>query len=340
MASSSEILTVDENGIYCPKGDFYIDPWKPVKTALITHGHADHLKSGHKEYYVPMKSKALMEHRLRDAPKYSITLYNFDETFEINGVSLSFHPAGHILGSAQVRVEVGNEVWVASGDYKRVTDPSCQPFELVKGDGFISEATFGLPIYRWNSSEKVIDEIIDWWSRNANEGKPSVLFCYVLGKAQRILAGLAKKITELPKSVLYTHGSMDRMNQIYRDEGVNLLDTENATQQEGNKFSEDLILAPPSALRTQWMKRFKRCETAFASGWMRVRGPRRMSGYDKGFVISDHADWPSLITTIKETQANEIRLLGSNSQFLARFLREQHNMDVSTINYNYEEEEG
>ncbi|MHA2249842.1 MAG: ligase-associated DNA damage response exonuclease, partial [Candidatus Kariarchaeaceae archaeon] len=221
------LLTLNDKGLYCPIGDFYIDPWKPVKRALITHAHGDHLKSGSKQYYTTTRGKLIVEHRIRQENTYELRKYDFDESFSINGVSISFHPAGHVLGSAQVRLEYQGEVWVASGDYKRAHDPTCMPFEIQKCDVFISEATFGVPIYKWEPGHLVASKIYEWWERNVSENKPSVLFVYALGKAQRVLAELNK----LTDNAVYIHGALGAITGLYREQGINMLDTRLVSKQ-------------------------------------------------------------------------------------------------------------
>jgi len=328
ILSSNDLLSANENGIYCQKGDFYIDPWKPVKTAVITHAHSDHLRPNNQNYIMSNKSEQLSRHRLRESAQFNLTSYDYDETFEINGVTVSLHPAGHVLGSAQVRIETKGEVWVVSGDYKRTNDPSCKPFVSISCDVFVTEATFALPIYRWEEEGVVTKQIYDWWQRNAEENKPSVLFGYALGKTQRIMAELSKMTNES----IYIHGALDKLTEIYRHEGITLTNTELVSEQKkGKSYSEDLIFGPPSAHRSPWLNRFKQSETAFASGWMRVRGSRRMGGYDKGFVLSDHADWPGLLKTIKETNANRIFVAYGKSDLLVRYLMEEWGLETENL---------
>lgn len=330
------LLTLNKNGLYCPQGDFYIDPWKPVKKAIITHAHSDHLKPGSKEYYTTTKGREITKHRLRDTEAYNIQSIDYGDTFQINGVNISFHPAGHVLGSAQVRIEYNGGVWVNTGDYKRASDPTCKNFELVKCDVFVTEATFGVPIYRWDPGKIIANQILQWWRKNASEDRPSVLFTYALGKAQRVLGELVR-LTETP---VYLHGALDAITTIYRNEGIKLLDTNLIPKDSKDKFTNDLILAPPSAYRSPWMKRFKNNSTGFASGWMRVRGRKRMQGYDKGFVLSDHVDWPNLIRTVKQTEASKIFVTHGKGDVLARYLREVEDIDATSVSTEYNDEGG
>ena len=257
----------------------------------------------------------------------------------MGAAKISLHPAGHVLGSAQVRVEVDGEVWVVSGDYKRDSDPTCDSFEPLQCHTFITESTFGLPIYRWIPADTIMRDILDWWKSNAAAGKPSILFSYIMGKTQRIMASLASLDDGVEN--MYAHGALQQMNQAYRDSSIYLPDAPNPlTMPAGHDFSSALILAPPSAQGTPWIRRFKKCVTARASGWMRVRGRRRRLALDRGFVLSDHADWPGLITTISETRAERVIATHGSSQILARFLQERglHTDIMPTASWEQTEE--
>ena len=324
-----DLVRVEKAGLYCAAGDFYIDPWGPVKNAVITHAHSDHSRSGSQHYYASEKSVELIRHRLgRDI---QITGIKYGETFKLGNAVLSFHPAGHILGSAQVRIEAEGQVWVASGDYKRTYDPSCDSFEVVPCDVFISEATFALPIYHWESGKRTAEHIFNWWQSDLT--RPSLVFCYALGKAQRILA----EMMNFTDRKIYLHGSMENLTQIYRNQNVKMLPTQLVTEvPKEHSFNGDLILAPPSAHRSPWMKRFGEPQTAFASGWMQVRGARRRRGYEKGFVLSDHADWNELNLTIKDTKAKTVFLTHGKTEALDRFLSEQ-GLHVRTFQTQYDD---
>ena len=215
------MVTLTAKGLYCPQGDFYIDPWRPVKRAVVTHAHSDHAYRGHGGYLVTKKGAGLL--RLRLDPGARIETREYGEMIDMTGVKLSFHPAGHILGSAQVRIEYKGEIWVVSGDYKLMRDATCEPFEPIKCHHFITEATFALPIYRWTPTEQVFDEINGWWRRNIERGKASVLFAYALGKSQRVMSGIDESL-----GPIFTHGSVERLTEIYRDEGVTLPKTQYA----------------------------------------------------------------------------------------------------------------
>jgi putative mRNA 3-end processing factor len=278
-----------------------------------------------------MASLPILLHRL--GTDVAITALPYGQEFKLGEVSLSFHSAGHILGSAQVRMAFRDEVWVMSGDYKRGADASCAPFELVPCDTFVSEATFALPIYHWQSGAHCAREIYEWWQ--SDRSRPSLLFCYALGKSQRVLAELAA----FTHDQVYLHGAVASLTEIYRESGVVMLPTVRVSEAPPNyDFKGDLILAPPSAHRSPWMKRFKEPQTAFASGWMQVRGARRRRGYEKGFVLSDHADWNELRQTIRETGARRIFLTHGRSDALARVLREE-GKEVRLFQTEYEDEE-
>ena len=312
------LLRLAERGLYCAAGDFYIDPWQPVERAVITHAHGDHARWGSERYLCSREGEGVLRTRLgAGAP---IQPLEWGEAVTINGVRVSLHPAGHILGSAQVRVEHRGEVWVASGDYKTDPDPTCTPFELQRCHTFITESTFGLPIYRWCDDAEVFAEIIAWWRANRDAGRASVLFGYALGKAQRLLAGLAGNDV----GPVYTHGAVERLNRDYRAAGIRIVDTTYASElPRGHDFAGSLIVAPPSAAGSTWMRRFGSISTGFASGWMRVRGARRRRALDRGFVLSDHVDWPSLTETVLATGAERVWVTHGTREPLVRWLTER-----------------
>jgi putative mRNA 3-end processing factor len=326
------LLQMTESGLYCAAGDFYIDPWQPVNRAVVTHAHADHAHPGSGHYLAAAPGERVLRGRLGE--EAAITPLPYGETLLINDVRLSLHPAGHILGSAQVRVESGGEVWVVSGDYKTGYDRTCAPFELQRCHTFISEATFGLPIYRWPAQEDVFGEINAWWRRNAAEGRASVLFAYALGKAQRVLAGVDAGI-----GPIYVHGAVHAMNGGYTAAGVQLPHSEYvhefAARSSGKiDWSQALIVAPPSAQATPWLGRFGDISTAFASGWMRVRGQRRRRSVDRGFVLSDHVDWPSLLDVITATGAERVLVTHGYVAPVVRWLRE-HGTDAYGLDTHF-----
>lgn len=310
------LISLTPRGLYCKQGDFYIDPWLPVDKAVITHAHADHAYRGNAHYLVAKEGESIARIRLdRDA---DISSQKYGTTTSINGVKLSFHPAGHILGSSQARIEYKGEVWVASGDYKLTPDATCAPFESIKCHFFITEATFGLPIYHWTPTRQVFGEIDDWWRRNREKSRASVIFAYALGKAQRIMNGIDRSI-----GPIFTHGSVERLTQAYREADIDLPDTTYVGSVTDKKeFAGSLIVAPPSAQMSTWMKRFGPQSTAFASGWMMVRGARRQRAVDRGFVLSDHADWPELQIAIRATEAETVYVTHGFSAEVVRWLNE------------------
>ena len=305
-------------GLYCPAGDFHIDPWQPVARAVVTHAHGDHARFGSASYLCVTECAPLLARRFGGGT--TIESLDYGKTISIGGVRLSFHPAGHVLGSAQIRLESDSGVWVLSGDYKRAPDPTCAAFEAVECDTFITESTFGLPIYRWDPAENVIREILEWWLLNREKGLTSVLFCYTLGKAQRVLAELGL-VLDTP---IYVHGMMIPMIEAYRERGIAMLPTVPLIEKpRGTSFAGELVLAPLSARGTPWMRRLGNISDAFVSGLMRVRGVRRQRAFDRGFVLSDHADWPAILQTISETGAARVLATHGHAEPLARFLQSQ-----------------
>ena len=301
-------------GLCCVAGGFYVDPWGPVDRAVITHAHGDHARVGSRSYLCADSCRPLLERRF---PEAVIQAAPYGQPLRIGDVTVSFHPAGHILGSAQVRIEGPQGVWVVSGDYKREWDPTCEPFEPVACDTFITESTFGLPIFRWDPASEVVADIHQWWEENRARGVTSLLFCYTLGKAQRILASLAE-ITDRPVLV---HGAMAAMTDAYRRAGIGMLPTEVLVERAKSKpLTGELVLAPLSARGTPWMRRLGEFSDAFASGTMRVRGMRRQRNVDRGFVLSDHADWPALLQTVKDVGASRVLTTHGYPEPLARYL--------------------
>ena len=314
---SADVLIASSKGLECPGGRFVIDPQKPVDTALITHAHADHARPGSRRYYATAASVPILRQRL--GGDTDIRPVDYGQTCRFGRTEVSFHSAGHVLGSAQIRVAQDGEVWVASGDFKRLADPTCEPFEPVQCDTFICEATFALPIYRWPPTEGVVDEIFDWWQANRAAGHNSVLFCYAFGKAQRVLAELNGR-SERP---ILLHGAVATLVERYREAGVEMAATARVDLRRKQRYRGELIIAPPGASGSPWVRRFAPSRTGFCSGWMRVRGNRRRQGYDRGFVLSDHADWPGLLRTIRETGARRVLLNHGFADTLVRYLREQ-----------------
>ena len=320
------VLSFTDRGIYCAAGDFYIDPWRPVSRALITHGHSDHARPGHDQYLCTAAAAPVITHRLGVTPQ----TIAYGEARRIGGATVSFHPAGHVPGSAQIRVEVGGEVWVVSGDYKTEPDGVCEPFEPVRCHAFISECTFGLPVFHWAPQAQVMADINHWWAQNRAAGRVSVIGAYALGKAQRILAHLDPQI-----GPILTHGAVEATTQILRAQGLRFPATLAANATTAKEHPGALLLVPPSALGSGWLDKFGPAASGFASGWMALRGLRRRRGGDAGFVISDHADWAGLNTAIRETGAQKVFVTHGYTQAFCRWLVEQ-GYDAGVVATQYE----
>ena len=313
---AQDLIVQRPEGLHCPPGDFYIDPWRPVARAVITHAHSDHARIGNGHYLAADQAEGVLRTRLGEIDLQTLP---YGQLIAHNGVTLSLHPAGHVLGSAQVRLEHGGQVWVASGDYKVAADKTCAPFEPVKCDVFITESTFGLPIYRWCPDDEIFADINGWWGRNVVAGRASVLTCYSFGKAQRILSGVDPSI-----GPIIVHGAVEPLNRAYRAAGVELPQTSMVTDvKDKADLKRALVVCPPSAAASPWMRRFGDAQTAFASGWMQLRGARRRGGYDRGFVLSDHADWPGLMGAIAATGAQRIIVTHGSVPVMVRYLGEQ-----------------
>ncbi|MGE0315716.1 MAG: ligase-associated DNA damage response exonuclease [Lautropia sp.] len=321
----ADLITRRPEGLYCPEGDFYIDPWRPVERAVITHAHADHARTGHRHYLAQRAAEGVLRARLGEISLQSL---DYGEPLRLGGARVSLHPAGHVLGSAQVRVEVGGEVWVASGDYfvagehdadAGAANPTCAPFEPVRCDTFITESTFGLPIYRWAPDARVFADVDAWWDANRRDGRASLLLAYSFGKAQRLLAGVDASI-----GPILLHPAVERMTQAYRDAGVALpTATALAGDLDRKAARGALVIAPPAVHGSAWARRLGEHGDAFASGWMRLRGARRRRGVDRGFVLSDHADWPGLVRAIRATGASRVIVTHGYEDAMVRWLGEQ-----------------
>ncbi len=308
------LLAFTEKGIYCDAADVYLDPWRPVDKAIISHGHSDHSRAGHKRYITHHRNIPIIRHRLGNI---SVNGKDWSESFSINGVKFSLHPAGHIVGSSQIRVEHKGEVWVFSGDYKIEPDGLATTFEPVKCHTFITECTFGLPAFKWISQNEVFEEINNWWADNKSDGLTSVLFGYSLGKAQRLLMHLDASIGRI-----YTHAAVENLNEVIR-KIVPLPKTNRITKETTKEeLTGNLVLAPPSAHGSPWLRRMVPYVTATASGWMTFRGARRRRAIDKGFVLSDHCDWRGLLNSIEATGATKVICTHGYSDIFSRFLRE------------------
>ncbi|MDQ7916195.1 ligase-associated DNA damage response exonuclease [Mesonia sp. MT50] len=323
------LLHFNNKGIYCQQADVYLDPWKPVKKAIISHGHADHSKWGHQQYITHHTNVPIIKHRLGDI---NVSGVDWGETFTVNGVKFSLHPAGHIIGSAQIRVEYQGEVWVFTGDYKTENDGISVPYEVVKCHTFITECTFGLPAFKWQPQQEVFHDINTWWQQNKEDENTSILFGYSLGKAQRLLKHLDTSIGKI-----YTHAAIQNMNEIIRKitplpETIRITADTKKEELKGN-----MVIAPPSAQSSPWIKKMLPYVTASASGWMAFRGARRRRAIDKGFVLSDHCDWQGLLSSIKATGAEKIICTHGYTDIFSRFLIEQ-GYDARTEETQFEEE--
>jgi putative mRNA 3-end processing factor len=315
-ADAADVVVQRPEGLYCPAGDFYIDPWRPVARAVITHAHADHARVGHGQYLAAHDAQHVLRARLGDIRLQTIA---YGDSVTLNDARVSLHPAGHVLGSAQVRIETRDGVWVVSGDFKVEPDPTSTPFEPVRCNVFITESTFGLPIYRWRPADEIMAGINAWWAENAAAGRASVVFCYAFGKAQRIAAGVDASI-----GPIVVHGAVEPLNAAYRASGVALPPMRRVSEiTDKGEFRRALVLAPPSAAGSAWMKRFGEYSDAFASGWMQLRGARRRRALDRGFALSDHADWPGLQQAIVASGAERVIVTHGYVPVMVRWLREQ-----------------
>ena len=322
--NNKNLIRKENGGIICRYGDFWIDPARPVKKALITHAHFDHISFGCEEYICSPETSALLKQRI--GKKIKIKTYGYDENFKINGIKISFYPSGHILGSSQIKLEGGNEKWLITGDFKRQIDETCINYQEVKTDFLICESTFALPIFNWDSTNKIVNQIVEWVNKSPN--MTSILFCYSLGKAQRLLNELKNKNIKN----IYVHSNIKKINDIYIDQGINLQDF--AKINPGIKpkdYQGSLILMPPSQNKFNLLKRFGDYQTAFASGWMLIRALKNRSGYDKGFAISDHADWNGLIKTIKNSEAKKVFLDHGDGESLAKYLSIEENIEIESF---------
>lgn len=325
------LLEFNEKGIYCPRADVYIDPWKPVKRALVTHGHSDHAGWGHEHYLCTTSASAVIKYRLQLVS--NLQTIDYGEIIHMNGVQFSFHPAGHIPGSAQIKVAYQGEVWVFSGDYKLQHDGISEPFEPVQCQVFISESTFGLPIYKWKPQHEVFNEINQWWRKNQEDGKVSVIAGYSLGKAQRILNHVDASIGKI-----FVHGAVDNITNIFRAQNLSLPETIRVTPDMKKKdFEGALVVCPPSAVGSPWLRRFDPYSLGIASGWMSLRGARRRRGADRGFVLSDHADWNELNIAIKETRAERVFITHGYSEIFSHWLN-GNGIAASIVKTEYEGE--
>ena len=328
--SQQPLIKWTNRGLYCEKGDFYIDPCRRVDRALITHAHSDHARVGMKSYLTADAGVGILKERI--GFDSSISGIPFGKHQRIGDVIVSFHPAGHLLGSAQIRVEHRGEVWVVTGDYKITHDISCEAFEPVRCHNLITEATFALPVYSWLDSQLVFEQINQWWLNNQSEGRCSVLFAYALGKAQRLLCGVDPSIGPIG-----VHGAVEKMLPYYRKAGRAIPEgifKANAESKEKLK-GVGLIIAPGSVQNTPWLRKFAPYSLAFASGWMAIRGARRRRALDRGFVISDHVDWKGILNTVENTGAECVGVIHGYADALVRWLREERGLRAYEVSPKY-----
>ena len=302
------VLTFTKRGIYCPDGDFYIDPTHGVERALVTHGHSDHAYRGHQNYLCTHAALPVIRHRLGRITAEGVA---YGEVRRIGGVTVSFHPAGHVPGSAQIRVERGGEVWVVSGDYKVEDDGLCEAFAPIACHTFITECTFGLPIFQWRPEAEVLADIAAWWQRNAAAGRVSVLAAYSFGKAQRLMAGIPAQ------GPIYTHDAVEGVTEVLRTQGYPLPQT---TRVAGPVPRDALVIAPPNVLNSDWAADLGPASVGFASGWMQLAARRK--GLGAAFTLSDHADWPGLIQAVRDTGAARVFVTHGYVEPFRRWLAE------------------
>ena len=328
MSSVNKLLQFTKKGICCPQADIFIDPSSPVENAVITHGHSDHARTGCSNYLSHHLTVSILKYRLGN--NISAEGIEYNKAIDINGVKLSLHPAGHIPGSAQVRLEYKGEVAVVSGDYKTEYDGLTEAFEPVKCNTFVTESTFALPVYKWKKQSDIFNDINNWWKKNKENGKASVICGYSLGKAQRILHNVDRSIGKI-----YGHGAVTILNDLLISEGIDLPEIEKADLKIQKKDNAGaLIIAPPSVVSNVWLRKFEPYSLGYASGWMNIRGAKRRQGIDIGFALSDHADWDELNKTVKETGAEKIYVTHGYTAVFVKWLREK-GIDAEEIITNY-----
>ncbi len=313
-----QFLVLAPEGLYCPSGDFFIDPTRPVARALITHGHADHARSGHGAVLATPDTLLIMAVRYGEDFCGSRQAIEPGASVTLGQAVVSFHPAGHVLGSAQIRLGFPGLTVVVSGDYKREPDPTCAEFEVVPCDVFVTEATFGLPVFRHSRTDGEIAKLLA--SRALFPERAHLVGAYALGKAQRVMALLREAGYDRP---IYMHGAMERLTRFYLDRGVSLGDVRRVAPGDRAKLGGEIILCPPSALQDLWARKFPDPVVAFASGWMRVRARARQKGIELPLVVSDHADWEALCTTVAETGCSKLLVTHGEADALVYWARGQ-----------------
>ncbi|MBA4198077.1 MAG: DNA ligase-associated DEXH box helicase [Chitinophaga sp.] len=325
------LIEFSDKGLYCPIGNFFIDPWKPVDNAVITHAHSDHARWGSKNYLCHTQTKPLLQLRLGNNNYQTV---DWNESVYINQVKVSLHPAGHIIGSSQIRVEYNGEVWVVSGDYKLENDGISGEFEPVKCHTFITESTFGLPIYKWKPQQEIFQQIQQWILNNQSQNKCSVLIAYSLGKAQRVLQAVTKVTDNI-----WVHGAIYNTYETLINAGWQLPLLKRVTPETTKEALHNaVVIAPPSADGTPWMKKFYTYSVGVCSGWMQVRGNARRRNVDAGFVLSDHADWNGLLQAVKATEANKVFVTHGFQSAFARHLNE-HGIEAAEVKTAFGDEE-
>jgi len=323
--SKQNLIILKSKGLYCQPANIWIDPYKPVEKAIITHAHADHFTNGCREYICSIETGLLL--RKRFGNNLNLKTIDYDKKFLINGINFSLHPSGHILGSSQIKIMAGSETWLITGDLKRQQDKTCKSYERIKTDFLICESTFGLPIFNWEATKKIVCDIRRWVTQSENS--TSIIFCYSLGKAQRLLSELNSHNFKN----IYVHKSINKMNSIYKSLGIEIVESKVFDNYlEINNLKNSLLLLPPSLNNKNFLKKFKSFQTGFASGWMTIRAFKKRSGFDKGFTISDHADWNGLIKTIKESEAKTVFLNHGDGECLAKYLKDKENLNIKQLN--------
>jgi putative mRNA 3-end processing factor len=329
------LIEFTDKGLYCARGQFYIDPWQPVDKAVITHAHSDHARAGNGAYLCHRLCKPILDLRLSvDGIAPPVQTVEWGEAVFLNGVRVSLHPAGHVIGSSQVRIEDNGEVWVVSGDYKMEDDGISGAFEPLRCRVFVTESTFGLPIYNWKPQAELFAGMRDWVAENRAQDKTSVLIAYSLGKAQRVL----KALEPLDRAV-YVHGAIWNVHQALVQAGVVLAPVERITADTPKELLRgQVVIAPPSAESSAWMRRFSSYSLGFCSGWMQVRGNVRRRNVDAGFVMSDHADWKGLLAAVAATGAEKVFVTHGFQAVLSRYLNEL-GVSAAEVKTEYGDEE-
>ena len=325
------LIEFTDKGLYCAQGQFYIDPWKPVDKAVITHAHSDHARPGCDYYLCHHFTKPLLQLRLGNRNYESI---GWNEAVYMNNVKISLHPAGHIIGSSQVRVEYNGEIWVVSGDYKTSNDGISGQFDPVKCHTFITESTFGLPIYHWQEEEPLFNDMRKWIQRNKEQKKTSVILAYSLGKAQRVIKNMDGATDNI-----FVHGAVYNVQEVLKNSGWHFPEVKKVTADISKEiFHQSLVVAPGSVLDSPWLKKMQPLSLAVCSGWMQVRGNVRRQNIDAGFALSDHADWAGLLQAVKATGAEKVFVTHGFQAAFSRYLNE-NGIEAAEVKTAFGEEE-